>query len=57
MELRILDEIAFLFVEQFDNHYGMLVDRSDVCRTDGAREQLPHCAECHENAAPPWDVE
>ena len=32
MELRILDEIAFLFVEQFDNLYGMLVDRSDVKR-------------------------
>ena len=26
----ILDEVAFLFVEQFDNLYGMLVDRTDV---------------------------
>lgn len=26
------DEVAFLFVEQFDNLYGMLVDRTDVKR-------------------------
>lgn len=25
MTLEILDEVAFLFVEQFDNLYGMLV--------------------------------
>ena len=30
--LEILDEVAFLFVEQFDNLYGMLVDRTDVKR-------------------------
>lgn len=30
MTLEILDEVAFLFVEQFDNLYGMLVDRTDV---------------------------
>lgn len=30
MTLEILDEVAFLFVEQFDNLYGMLVDRADV---------------------------
>ena len=29
MTLEILDEVAFLFVEQFDNLYGMLVDRTD----------------------------
>ena len=28
----ILDEVAYLFVEQFDNLYGMLVDRTDVKR-------------------------
>ena len=32
MTLKILDEVAFLFVEQFDNLYGMLVDRTDVKR-------------------------
>ena len=32
MTLEILDEVAFLFVEQFDNLYGMLVDRADVKR-------------------------
>ena len=32
MTLEILDEVAFLFVEQFDNLYGMLVDRTDVRR-------------------------
>ena len=32
MPLEILDEVAFLFVEQFDNLYGMLVDRTDVKR-------------------------
>lgn len=32
MTLEILDEVAFLFVEQFDNLYGMLVDRTDVKR-------------------------
>ena len=32
MTLEILDEVAFLFVEQFDNLYGMLVGRTDVKR-------------------------
>ena len=32
MTLEILDEVAFLFVEQFDNLYGMLADRIDVKR-------------------------
>ena len=32
MTLEILDEVAFLFVEQFDHLYGMLVDRTDVKR-------------------------
>ena len=32
MTLEILDEVAFLFVEQFDNLYGMLVDRTGVKR-------------------------
>ena len=32
MPLEILDEVAFLFVEQSDNLYGMLVDRTDVKR-------------------------
>ena len=32
MTLEILNEVAFLFVEQFDNLYGMLVDRTDVKR-------------------------
>ena len=32
MTLEILEEVAFLFVEQFDNLYGMLVDRADVKR-------------------------
>ena len=32
MTLEILDDVAFLFVEQFDNLYGMLVDRTDVKR-------------------------
>ena len=32
MTLEILDEVACLFVEQFDNLYGMLVDRTDVKR-------------------------
>ena len=32
MTLEILDEVAFLFVEQFDNLYGMRVDRTDVKR-------------------------
>ena len=32
MNLRILDEVAYLFVDQFDNLYGMLVDRRDVRR-------------------------
>ena len=32
MTQEILDEVAFLFVEQFDNLYGMLVDRTDVKR-------------------------
>ena len=32
MTLEILDEVAFLFVEQFDNLYGILVDRTDVKR-------------------------
>ena len=32
MDLRILDEVAYLFVDQFDNLYGMLVDRRDVRR-------------------------
>ena len=32
MTLEILDEVAFLFMEQFDNLYGMLVDRTDVKR-------------------------
>ena len=32
MTLEILDEVAFLFVEHFDNLYGMLVDRTDVKR-------------------------
>ena len=32
MTLEILDEVAFLFVEQYDNLYGMLVDRADVKR-------------------------
>ena len=32
MTLEILDEVAFLFVEQFDNLYGMLVERTDVKR-------------------------
>ena len=32
MTLEVLDEVAFLFVEQFDNLYGMLVDRTDVKR-------------------------
>ena len=32
MNLRILDEVAYLFVDQFDNLYGMLVDRTDVKR-------------------------
>ena len=32
MDLRILDEVAYLFVDQFDNVYGMLVDRTDVRR-------------------------
>ena len=32
MDLRILDEVAYLFVDQFDNLYGMLVDRTDVQR-------------------------
>ena len=30
MDLRILDEVAYFFVDQFDNLYGMLVDRTDV---------------------------
>ena len=32
MTLEILDEVAFLFVQQFDNLYGILVDRTDVKR-------------------------
>lgn len=32
MDLRILDEVAYLFVDQFDNLYGMLVDRTNVRR-------------------------
>ena len=32
MDLKILDEVAYLFVDQFDNLYGMLVDRRDVRR-------------------------
>ena len=32
MDLKILDEVAYLFVDQFDNLYGMLVDRTDVRR-------------------------
>lgn len=32
MDLKILDEVAYLFVDQFDNLYGMLVDRRDVKR-------------------------
>ena len=32
MDLRILDEVAYFFVDQFDNLYGMLVDRTDVRR-------------------------
>ena len=30
MDLKILDEVAYLFVDQFDNLYGILVDRTDV---------------------------
>ena len=32
MDLKILDEVAYFFVDQFDNLYGMLVDRTDVRR-------------------------
>ena len=32
MNLEILDEVAYLFVDQFDHLYGMLVDRTDVKR-------------------------
>ena len=32
MDLKILDEVTYLFVDQFDNLYGMLVDRTDVRR-------------------------
>ena len=32
MDLKILDEVAYLFVDQFDNLYGMLVERTDVRR-------------------------
>ena len=32
MAQELLDEVAFLLVEQFDNLYGMLVDRTDVKR-------------------------
>ena len=32
IQQKILDEVAYLFVEQFDNLYGMLVDRTDVKR-------------------------
>ena len=32
MTQEILEEVAFLFVEQFDNLYGMRVDRTDVKR-------------------------
>lgn len=38
MDLRILDEVAYLFVDQFDNLYGMLVDRTDVRRIRKAAE-------------------
>ena len=34
MTLEILDEVAFLFVEQFDNLYGMLVDRTDASASE-----------------------
>lgn len=32
IQQEILDEVAYLFVEQFDNLYGILVDREDVKR-------------------------
>ena len=32
MEQKILDEVAYLFVEQFDDLYGMLAERTDVKR-------------------------
>lgn len=32
MKREILDEVALLFVEQFDNLHGMLTDRTDVRR-------------------------
>ena len=32
MACEILSEVAFLFVEQFDNLYGVLVDRTEVRR-------------------------
>ena len=32
MMQEILDEVVYLFVEQFDNLYGMLTDRTDVKR-------------------------
>lgn len=38
MDLRILDEVAYLFVEQFDNLHGMLVDRTDVRRNRKAAD-------------------
>ena len=32
MTQEILDEVAFLIMEQFDDFYGMLVDRTDDMR-------------------------
>ena len=44
MKREILDEVAYLFVEQFDDFYGMLTDRTDVRRirasTEGGEEAL-----------------
>ena len=51
MTLEILDEVAFLFVEQFDNLYGMLVDRTDVKRmtkiSEWARSAVARFAASH----------
>ena len=46
IQQKILDEVAYLFVEQFDNLYGMLVDRTDVKRIRQSADQyLPNILE------------
>jgi hypothetical protein len=46
MDLRILDEVAYFFVDQFDNLYGMLVDRTDVRRIRKAADDLRFMLPC-----------